>query len=87
MQTTIKQVNIAGRTFKVIKETLEKLGYHIKWKILNSMTHGNIPQNRERIFIAGFLDKEKADAFDFPEEIPLTKSFREFTAEEADDKY
>jgi len=76
-----------GRTFKIIKETLEKLGYHIKAEVLNSMTHGNIPQNRERIFIVGFLDKNKAEAFDFPKPIPLTKSFREFTADEADNKY
>jgi len=76
-----------GKTFKIIKKTLEDLGYHIKAKVLNTMTHGNIPQNRERIFIVGFLDKEKAEAFDFPKEIPLTKSFKEFVANEADDKY
>jgi len=76
-----------GRTFKIIKETLEKLGYHVKSKVLNSRTHGNIPQNRERIFIVGFLDEKKADAFDFPKEIPLTKSFREFVKNEADDRY
>lgn len=78
-----------GNTFKVIKETLEfeKLGYHIKFKVLNSMTHGNIPQNRERIFIVGFLDKEKAEAFKFPKETPLTKNFRQFTSSEVDDKY
>jgi DNA (cytosine-5)-methyltransferase 1 len=76
-----------GNTFKVIKETLEKLGYYIKSEVLNSMKHGNVPQNRERIFIIGFLDKNKAEAFQFPEEIPLTKSFKEFTAHEADQKY
>ncbi|MDO8508148.1 MAG: DNA (cytosine-5-)-methyltransferase [Nanoarchaeota archaeon] len=76
-----------GRTFKVVKETLEKLGYHIKAKVLNSMTHGNVAQNRERIFIVGFLDKKKAESFDFPEKIPLTQSFRLLVAEEAHDKY
>jgi len=76
-----------GKTFKIIEKTLRDLGYHIKSKILNSMTHGNIPQNRERIFIVGFLDKDKAEAFDFPKEIPLTKNFREYTANEVDDKY
>lgn len=76
-----------GKTFKVIKKTLEDLGYHIKTEILNSMTHGNIPQNRERIFIVGFLDQKKAEAFEFPKEIPLTKNFRELTANEEDDKY
>jgi len=76
-----------GNTFKAIKKILEGLGYHIKAEVLNGMTHGNVPQNRERIFIAGFLDKNKADAFEFPSPIPLVKSFREFVAEEADDKY
>ncbi len=76
-----------GRTFKVIEKTLHDLGYHLKVKVLNSLTHGNIPQNRERIFIAGFLDKAKAEAFDFPDAIELKKSFREFVAEEAEDKF
>jgi DNA (cytosine-5)-methyltransferase 1 len=76
-----------GKTFKIIKKTLEKLGYHIKTEVLNSMTHGNIPQNRERIFIVGFCDKKKFDAFEFPKEIELTKGFKEFVAEKAENKY
>lgn len=76
-----------GNTFKAIEGKLEGLGYHIKHEVLNSMKHGNIPQNRERIFIVGFLDEEKADDFIFPKEIPLTKSFRDYVAEEADKKY
>jgi len=76
-----------GRTFKIIKLTLEKLGYTVKEKILNSMTHGNIPQNRERIFIVGFLDQQTADFFDFPEELPLDKNFRELVEEKAEGKY
>ena len=76
-----------GRTFEVIEKTLKDLSYHLKVEILNSMVHGNIPQNRERIFIVGFLDKNKADSFQFPKEIPLTKNFRDFTSEEADEKY
>jgi len=76
-----------GKTFKIIKETLEKLGYNIKFKVINSMTHGNIPQNRERIFIIGFLDKSKTEAFNFPKEINLTKNFRDFTSNEVENKY
>ena len=76
-----------GKTFKIIKETLEKLGYNIKSEILNSMTHGNIPQNRERIFIAGFLDKKKAKKFKFPKKIILKKSYKQFIADEVDNKY
>ena len=77
-----------GNTFKVIKNILEKkLSYHIKVRILNSMTHGNIPQNRERIFIVGFKDKNKAEAFEFPEEIELKRSFKEFVSSEAYDRF
>ena len=76
-----------GNTFKVIGSTLKKMGYHVKSEVLNSMTHGNLPQNRERIFIVGFLDKKKADAFEFPKEIELTKSFKDYVNGEAHDKY
>lgn len=76
-----------GKTFKIIEDTLKDLGYHIKSEVLNSMIHGNIPQNRERIFIVGFLDEKKAEAFEFPGPVRLTKSFREYVAEKAEMKY
>ena len=76
-----------GKTFKIIKKTLSDLGYYIKSEVLNSMTHANIPQNRERIFIVGFRDKKQAETFKFPEKIPLKKTFRELTTNEADNKY
>jgi len=75
------------KTFKIISEVLADKGYHFKHAILNSMTHGNVPQNRERIFIVGFLDKDKAEKFNFPEELELTNSFRDFLEENVDDKY
>lgn len=77
-----------GKTLKTIKEELKKIGYHVKVEILNSSNHGNIPQNRERIFIIGFLEKEKYDKFTFPKSIPLTTSFKELLEEEdVDEKY
>lgn len=76
-----------GKTFRIIEQTLKKLGYHVKSEVLNSMTHGNIPQNRERIFIVGFLDKSKFERFEFPQQIELTKNFREFVADRVDEKY
>lgn len=76
-----------GKTFQIILETLRKLGYHVKSEVLNSMTHGNTPQNRERIFIVGFADKSKADAFNFPAPIPLKKTFKELVKNDADNKY
>lgn len=76
-----------GKTFSIILKTLRDLGYHVRYQVLNSMKHGNIPQNRERIFIVGFLDELKAEAFEFPREIPLRTSFREYVSEKAEDKY
>lgn len=52
-----------GNTFKVIKETLEKHGYYVTEKVLNTCEYGNIPQNRERIFIVGFLNKKEYEKF------------------------
>jgi len=75
------------RTFKIIKETLEKLGYHIKYKVLNSMYYGNIPQNRERIYIVGFRKRLYTDHFKFPSPKPLTKTFKEMLQKEVDKKY
>lgn len=61
-----------GRTFEVILNALADAGYHVRHQVLNSKTHGNIPQNRERIFIVAFKNKDHAEKFEFPGEIPLT---------------
>lgn len=53
-----------GRTFKVILEILERLGYSVKWKVLNALDFG-VPQKRERVAIVGFLDSKKTEAFNF----------------------
>lgn len=63
-----------GRTFKIIKQTLEDLGYHVHYKVLNSMEYGNVPQNRERIYIVAFKDEKKFNEFHFPAPIPLTNT-------------
>ena len=53
-----------GRTFQVILERLDALGYHVKWQVLNALDFG-LPQKRERVIIVGFQDKEDYDAFSF----------------------
>lgn len=63
-----------GNTFKVIREGLEMNGYFLKWAVLNATEYGNIPQNRERIYIIGFRSKEAFFKFKFPEPVPLTNS-------------
>ena len=41
-----------GKTFRVILQTLDELGYEYQWMVLNSKFFG-VPQNRERVFIVG----------------------------------
>jgi DNA (cytosine-5)-methyltransferase 1 len=62
-----------GETFKQIVESLENSGYYVTTKVLNSLTHGNVPQNRERVFIVGFKDKESFLRFAFPNPVTLDK--------------
>lgn len=77
-----------GRTFKTIQHILEdELGYHIRYQVLNSMAYGNIPQNRERIFIVGFADAEIAKRFEFPAQIPLTTNFQDMLDENVADEF
>lgn len=63
-----------GNTFRVIKDTLEKNGYYVNAKVLNTCEYGNLPQNRERIFIVCFLNKKDYDNFKWPNKIRLTNT-------------
>jgi len=76
-----------GNTFKVIEKTLKDLGYHVKSKVLNSMEYGNIPQNRERIYIVGFKNKTYHDKFEFPEPVKLTVKIKDILENNVPEKY
>ena len=76
-----------GNTYKIIKENLEKLGYHIKDQILDTCVLTNVPQHRERIYIVGFKDKTKYEAFNFTFEEPTNKKIKEFLETTIPDKY
>ena len=76
-----------GKTFKIIKETLEDLGYYMKYKILNTMEYGNIPQNRERLYIVGFKNKRHCDNFEFPEKKSLSVKVTDLLEKRVDNKY
>lgn len=68
-----------GNTFNVIKQALEDAGYYFKYQVLNSIEYGNVPQNRERIYVVGFRDKEICEKFTFPQPIALTKKIEDIT--------
>ncbi len=77
-----------GRTYSKIIQVLTDLDYVVYDEILNSMTHANIPQNRERILFVGFRKDITDKTFYFPEKIKLTKTIHDFIEQgKQPDKY
>lgn len=77
-----------GKTFAVIKATLEELGYVVYHKVMNSMEYANVPQNRERIFIVCFDPNQVQNhhQFSFPERTELTHTIHDCIDPEINDK-
>lgn len=72
-----------GRTFETIKTVLEGLGYEIYAQVLNAKDFG-VPQNRERIYIIGFLGKTE---FAFPTPPKIKTKLGDILEKKVDDKY
>lgn len=49
----------SGKTFQTILKVLADIGYRVEWQLLNSKDFG-VPQNRERVFIVGYLGEESS---------------------------
>ncbi|MGN1394083.1 MAG: DNA (cytosine-5-)-methyltransferase [Succinivibrionaceae bacterium] len=63
-----------GNTFKLILDALKLEGYtNPFYEVLNAMDYGNVPQNRERIYIVAFRDDLNISDFKFPLPIKLEK--------------
>ena len=75
------------KTFKTIIETLKNLWYHVKYKILNSFEYGNIPQNRERIYILAFKDESAYNKFSFPSKTTLDKDIESVLEDKVDNSF
>lgn len=74
-----------GNTFKVIYNSIIERGYSFSYKILNTKDYGNIPHNRERIFIVAFNKETTGESwrrFDFPDKKKLTKSIHEIISQD-----
>lgn len=70
------------RTYKVIRTALEEEGYVVQERVLNTMEYGDIPQNRERIYVVAFRKHSdgtcpEADAFRFPDPVKLRTGIRD----------
>jgi DNA (cytosine-5)-methyltransferase 1 len=74
-----------GQTLISIINHLNSIGYtNIYYKVLRARDFG-IPQNRERIYIVGFLDKYIK--FDFPESLNIDTLVGTILEQDVDDKY
>jgi DNA (cytosine-5)-methyltransferase 1 len=75
-----------GADYAEVIKTFQDMGYLIQMKVLNAKEHGTA-QNRERVFIVGFLDEDAYHAFSFEDSIPLTKTLRDYLDDEVEEKY
>lgn len=78
-----------GNTFRVIRSELEKLGYKIEHQVMNASEYGNVPQNRERIYIVAFKNEDDYQNFKMPKPIELTRTIKDVIDFDAsvEDKY
>lgn len=73
-----------GRTFQTIINHLNKAGYKVFYEILKARDFG-VPQNRERIYIVGFLDH--SINFEFPKPTNLPTRVGDILDDVVDGKY
>ena len=73
-----------GRTLKIILEHLTNAGYELHVQVLSAKDFG-IPQNRERIYIVGFL--EHGLGFSFPSGNGKSVKVGDILEKDVDEKY
>jgi DNA (cytosine-5)-methyltransferase 1 len=76
-----------NKTFNTIKSNLEKRGYHICHKVLNTADITGIPQHRERIYIVCMKSKQAFDKFSLEFPKIEKKKISEFLETDVPSKY
>jgi DNA (cytosine-5)-methyltransferase 1 len=78
-----------GNTYKVIIDALTQKNYKVFSKVLNTKDYGNVPHNRERIFIICFRNDIIGDRnFKFPNPEKLNKRIKDIVEDiEVDEKF
>lgn len=75
-----------GDDYKEVCNSFREQGYNIVTLEINTKDFG-IPQNRERIFIVGFLDVNKYHNYKEPKPFKLTKRLKDILEYEVEEKY
>lgn len=71
-----------GKTWAIMKNVFDELGYQINESLLNASDYG-IPQTRRRVFIVGIRnDLKLTQKFKFPSPIPLKWTMHDFLLSE-----
>jgi len=74
-----------GRTLEIIMKTLKEIGYkNVQYQLLKAREFG-LPQNRERLYIVGFLDEKIT--FDFPLPLNTKTCVGDVLDDKVEDKY
>lgn len=72
-----------GITLKTILKTLEGLGYHVQYAVLNALDYG-LPQKRERVIIVGH---QQPIMFSFPSPVRPFKPLSQILEKKVDKKH
>ena len=64
MLTRFKQI------FDAIIRHLENVGYHVRWRVLNTIDVGALPQNRERLYLVAIRQDSFLHKFKWPKPLP-----------------
>ena len=75
-----------GADYKEVCDTFRTQGYHIVTLQMNTKDYG-VPQNRERIFIIGFLDVDKYHNYKEPKPFKLEKKLKDILENNVHPKY
>jgi len=75
-----------GKTIKDFMEVFRSIGYYCHFSVLNTKDYG-VPQNRERVYIVGFIDYDEYIKFEFEKPIKLTKTIKDILEDDVEEKY
>ena len=75
-----------GKTFNIIKQKLNSIGYYVYSAVLNSADYG-IPQARKRLYIVAFRKDLRIKSFSFPQKESDFKCLEDIIEPAVDNKY